>query len=535
MRGQLDRDDPPTPRVHWLDRITAGVAPRWTLKRQRARYAGEILARHYEGAAHTYRTQGWNRPATDANAAIGPAAAPLRQAVRDLVRNNPYAAGALSAIVNEAIGWGITARSPNAPALALWRKWAETKACDADGQHDIYGLQKLVLRTCAESGEVLIRRRFRFPGDVDANGVPLPIPVQLQVLEPDLIDTTKDLITLPNGGKIVQGIEFSPIGQRVAYWLFREHPGSIQGAFYPSQRIPAEGVLHLFRGERPGQIRAVSWFAPSLLKWKDLDDYDDATLVKQKIAACLAVFVRDDLDGSGAPLGDPNDQHSPAIDALSPGMVQNLPAGRQISVVDPPRVNEYGDYMDRNLRAIATGLRVSYEGMTGDHRDLSFSAARMSRLAHQPDVEDTRWRIMIPGFCDPAWAWAMGAAAIAGLIKSAEVPPVSWSPPPLAFIDPAAEGLAILRNVRTGISTMQEELRARGLDPVEVLAEMKKWNKALDDNAIILDSDPRKTTQAGQAQQHWETAPAVPSPTTPPAPAKPAAPAAAGSSSTGGG
>jgi lambda family phage portal protein len=514
----LDRMDRREPRRRTfgdrIDALTSTIAPRWTLQRQRARYAGQILARHYEGAANSHRTSAWRKPATDANAAIGPGLGPLRQAVRDLVRNNPYAAAALASIVNETIGWGIVAKSTNTRAMALWKKWAESKDCDADGQHDFYGLQKITLRTIAESGEVLVRRRFRLPADG------LPIPMQLQVLEPDFLDTAKDVPILPNGGRIVQGIEFSPIGQRVAYWLFREHPGSLSGSYSPSVRIPAEGVLHLFRGERPGQVRAVSWFAPSLLKWKDLDDYDDATLVKQKIAACLAVFVRDDLDGTGAPLGEPSDNATPAIDSLTPGMVSNLPAGRQISVVDPPRVNDYGDYMDRNLRGISSGLRVLYEGMTGDYRDLSFSAARMSRLGHQPDVDDHRWRILIPGFCDPAWRWAMEAAAIAGLLKSADTPPVSWTPPPLPFIDPAQEGLAILRNVRAGISTMQEELRGRGLDPIEVIAEMKAWNELLDKADVVLDSDPRRMTQAGQAQ-----AAATPKPGTPPAPAPPNEPA----------
>jgi lambda family phage portal protein len=505
--------------------MTSTIAPRWTLKRQRARYAGEILARHYEGAATAARTSGWRRPATDANAAIAPAAANLRNAVRDLVRNNPYAAAALASIVNETIGWGIVADSPNARALALWKKWAETKACDADGIHDFYGLQKLVLRTCAESGEVLIRRRFRLPGDLDTSGNPLPIPLQLQVLEPDYLDTMKDGITTPNGGRIIQGVEFSPIGQRVAYWLFKDHPGAVLGSFAPSVRIPAEGVTHLFRGERPGQVRAVSWFSPVLLGWKDLDDYDDATLVKQKIAACLAVFVRDDLDGTGAPMGEPNDSTTPAIDALSPGMVQNLPAGRQISVVEPPRVNDFGDYMDRKLRGLAAGLRVLFSSMTGDFRDLSFSAARMERIAHQPDVDDNRWRLLIPGFCDPAWAWAMQAAAVAGLLNSATPPDVSWTPPPLAFIDPASEGLAIMRNVRSGISTMPEELRARGLNPTKALAEIQKWNEALDKAGVVLDSDPRKMTQAGMAQA---TGAAAPASTDPKPPNKPAPPAAEG-------
>lgn len=508
-----------------LDALTAPIAPRWTLRRQRARYAGAVLKRHYEAASTSARTSGWRRPSTDANAANAPAAANLRQSARDLIRNNPYAAAALASIVNETIGWGIVADSSNARALKVWKSWAETKACDADGVHDFYGLEKLVLRATAADGEVLVRRRFRLPSDG------LPIPMQLQVLEIDYLDTSKDLIQLPNGGQIVQGIEFNAIGQRVAYWLFREHPGSIRGSYSPSARIPADGVLHLFRGERPGQVRAVSWFAPSLLGWKDLDDYDDATLVKQKIAACLAVFVRDDLDGGGAPLGTPDDTQTPPVDALSPGMIQNLPAGRQISVVEPPRVNDFGDYMDRKLRGLAAGLRVLYSGMTGDFRDLSFSAARMERIAHQPDVDDNRWRLIVPGFCDPAWVWAMQAAAVAGLLPSAEVPDVEWTAPPLAFIDPSNEGLAIARNVRAGISTMPEELRARGLNPTRVVEEIKAWNKKLDDAGVVLDTDPRKMTQAGMAQS--AIGPAAPAaapakdPADPKDPAAPDAPAAA--------
>jgi capsid protein len=35
----------------------------------------------------------------------------------------------------------------------------------------------------------------------------------------------------------------------------------------------------------------VPWFAPVILKLRDLDDYDDAELVRKKIEACFAAFV----------------------------------------------------------------------------------------------------------------------------------------------------------------------------------------------------------------------------------------------------
>ena len=50
-------------------------------------------------------------------------------------------------------------------------------------------------------------------------------------------------------------------------------------------------MLHLFDRLRPGQVRGVPWFAPVILKLRDLDEYDDAELVRKKIEACFAAFV----------------------------------------------------------------------------------------------------------------------------------------------------------------------------------------------------------------------------------------------------
>jgi capsid protein len=172
-------------RPNWFERTASTVAPRWALKRIRARMATDIMLRHYEGAGAGRRTSGWNRSRGDGNAAMAPFVGQLRDVARDLVRNNPYAESALSTIVDHAVGWGIVARPmpANARVLERWNAWANTTACDADGRHDFAGLEKLVMRSVAEAGEVLVRRRFRRPEDG------LPIPLQLQVLEADFLDT----------------------------------------------------------------------------------------------------------------------------------------------------------------------------------------------------------------------------------------------------------------------------------------------------------------------------------------------------------
>jgi len=310
-----------------------------------------------------------------------------------------------------------------------------------------------------------------------------------------LIDSTQHR-PLPNGGRIVRGVEFDPLGRRAAYWLYRDHPGSsISSAtrFARSVRVPASEILHVFRSERPGQVRGATWFAPVLIKFHDFDEFSDATLMKQKVAACLAV-ITSDVDGTTAPLGtvDPN---NPYNDQLGPGMILNVQPGRSIEVVQPPNVREYADYAHTTLNEVAAGLGVTPEDLTGDYSKMNFSSARMSRLRHWQRVEGWRWRMLMPQFLNPLWRWGMQAANLAGLPV---VPSTSWTAPPLPMIEPDKEGLAIGRNIRFGITTPSEELRARGYVPAEFWDEYQADFAELDRRGLVVDSDARKMTQAGQ-------------------------------------
>lgn len=489
-----------SPRASWLDRAATAVAPAWQLRRLRARAQVELFQRTYDAATVSRRTEGWRRSTTDANTVIGPSLSKLRDVARDLVRNNAYAESALATIVDHTVGWGIV---PTVEHKAF-NAWATSTDCDADSRHDLAGLQKLVMRTVAESGECLVRRRWRRTEDGFA------LPMQLQVIEPDFLDTTKSL-ALPNGGRIIQGVEFDPVGYRVAYWLFRNHPGSSLrpggSIFSQSYRVPAESVCHIAKLGRPGQVRAVTWFAPVLLRFKDFDEFEDATLMKQKIAACLAV-ITSDVDGTAPPLGASGgiSGTDETIDTIEPGMIMNVPPGRRVDVVQPPSVGEYADYTRVSLHAIASGLGVTYEDLTGDYQNLPFSAARMSRIRHWARVEDWRWRMLIPQFLDPVWGWAMEAAELAGMLTVART---GWTPPGMPMLEPDKEGLAASRNIRAGISTLYDEIRQRGFNPETFLKDYAAQMKTLDDLGIVLDSDARKMSQQGLKHQADAAGPAA--------------------------
>ena len=147
-----------------------------TLKRKLAK-------RGYDGANAGRRTSGWIAPSTSANSEITPSISKLRDRSRDLVRNNPYASKAIRVLVSNMICTGIVPSIKDKKTQKLYNKWI--KECDADGQLNYYGLQHLSGRTMFESGECLIRFRYRRPEDN------LSVPLQLQVLEPDYIDNNK--------------------------------------------------------------------------------------------------------------------------------------------------------------------------------------------------------------------------------------------------------------------------------------------------------------------------------------------------------
>jgi lambda family phage portal protein len=477
-----------------FDRFTLSLAPRWTMQRLRARVAADLLARNYEAATFGRRTSGWARNVGDANAVNAVALGELRLHARDLVRNNGWARKAQRVIANSAVGWGLT---PKASAVedpqsakaadAVWKAWAGSSECDSEGRLNICGIQHLVMRSVAESGEVLIRRRFRRPTDG------LTIPIQIQVLEADYLDTSKDGLIGIEGGPIINGVEFDAIGRRVAYWLFPAHPGSTR-LLTVSKRVPADEVIHVYKTERPGQVRGVSWFGAAIVPLKDFDEYEDATLMRQKIAACFAGFMTD--DGTGATLGAPTSD--PTIETLEPGQIAKLPPGKQITFANPPNMTQDSFNMN-TLRKIASALSVTYEDLTGDYSQVNFSSARMARLAFWDNVVDWRWNMLIPILCDGVWAWAMESAVAAGLLKTA--PRADWSAPAMPMIEPDKEGLAISRLIRNGVKTYSEMVREQGGDPEAHWTEYAADQAKLDALGIKLDSDVRAVSQAGLTQE----------------------------------
>lgn len=493
---------PAETRENILDRLIAWASPERGLKRARARAAAHAV-RHYEAASYGRRTQEWARNSLDANGTTRRSLSRLRELARDLRRNNGWARNGVDIICNNTVNSGITpspvpgtgVRRAKA-AQDAWDAWAnDPSACDAYGNDTFYGLQYQVMQTVVESGECLVLRRWN-PGGAG-------LGMQIQVLEPDYLDHYRDQIVLRDKatgqvtGQIVQGVEFDAKGKRVAYWLFDEHPGAQRQVLgHTSKRVSADDVIHVFMVDRPGQVRGISWLASAIVALETLGEYEDAALMRQKVAACFAVFVTDDL-GTSTPIGSVSSDDT--VETLEPGMVHYMRQGQKIEFASPPGENSYDSFTNAQLRRVAAGLGVTFEDLTGNYQNSSFSAMRLSRIRHWQKIYGYQWHMLIPRFCRRSWEWVQQAAIVANLLDAPCA--AQWATVPMPLIEPDKEGLAFKRLVRAGVKTLPEIVREQGKNWDQHVAEIKASNDALDAAGIWLDSDPRRTSDAGLTQE----------------------------------
>lgn len=481
------------PGQNLLDKAISYLAPSLGAKRARARVAISMVERAYDGAKSGRRTDGWIASGTSANAEIGPSLSKLRARSRDLCRNNPTAVKIIDALVINAVGTGIAAKLSDAETD--YKAWAESTECDADGQHDIYGLQALVARTVFESGECLVRLRWRMPEDG------LTVPLQLQVLEPDYLDSLKNE-QLKNGGWILYGVEFDALGKRVAYWLFPQHPGEASPVLkaFESKRVPAEDVLHIYEKKRPGQVRGVPRLAPVMMTLRDIDDYKEAELLRKGIEACFAVFIRTDDESHYA--GDLNAQKSAAagsnIEDIRAGMIHRISGAESIEFGAPHAVQGFNEFLRLYQHDVSAGAGVTYELATGDLSQVNYSSIRAGTLEFRGGMEQFQWLTLIPMFCAPVVAAFGRAALLARKVKSPAIT-ATHTPPRWNWVDPVKDLTGELLEIAAGLKSWQEGVRNRGRDAEHVLDEIAEDQARFKDKGVAIQIDKLALGAAGAA------------------------------------
>lgn len=441
----------------------------------------------------------------------------IRARSRSMVRNDTWSAALLSKSASNGIGCGIQAKTVNGTpehvtlVQSLWD--AFTKYSDADWAVDWYGQQNTAWREWEEAGEVFIRFRSRRESDG------LPIPLQVQLIEAEQCPSHY-YGRASNGNRIRRGIEFSAIGKRVAYWMYREHPGDqhhdvVNGS--ELVRVPAEQVRHLFIPLRAGQIRGVPNAAASMVKSFNLEKIFDNSIERSATNNLFSVFFTrkagapdDPLTGSmAAEVAPETGADGIQFGGLEPGTGFELPEGYDVKFSDPPGVDPaLAEVLRMHLLSICAAHGVPYEVATGDLRNISDRALRLILNEFRRLIEQKQWLYMIPLVCQPVREAFFDACVLAGklvlpdyaerrewYVKTLHVPQGwPWSHP---VQDVNASKIAL----RAGLTSRTDVILSAGEDPERVDAQIAADNARADALGFTFDSDPRKTASSGSVQK----------------------------------
>lgn len=516
----------------FADRFVSIVNPRRAIEREAARAARFST---YKAASRDHTRSGWEVSPGSPDADILPDLSIMRERSRQLLRDDATASSVVQSIVDNVIGSGMRAQSRprleelppgsteesmrafQVQAERVFCRWCCTGA-ELSGRNDWIQLQRLVLRQMLENGEAFLVRNMR--GE-DASR---PYAMTWDVVEADRIESPNqsDVLATKTGNQIRSGIEISRRGVPVAYHVRIDHPGdgiyeNAKSSRRKWRRIPAKdpsgrpNMLHLFEQLRPGQSRGVPYLSPVMGTLDHLARFQEAAIVRERVAACWAAFVTREDAGMVADLNSSSSETQRRIEDIEPGIIEYLEPGEQVTFGNPSGLGQqYEPFVMRNLRQIGAALGLPYELIAKDFSQTNYSSARAALLEARRLF--TRMQsLVISKLCQPTWDLVIEEAYYRGEFGNLpgadeDLHPwtrATWVTPGTGWVDPVKEIAASEIAIKVGVSTLAEEAAGQGRDWEEVLYQQAR-EKQLRDDLGLQPPEPPPTNDPGAPPEPTE-------------------------------
>ena len=436
----------------------------------------------------------------------------LRARARDLYAGGGLARSGVNTLTTSTVGWGIHPK-PQVDKMALgltdeaadewerntlreFRLWAENPMCDAERQQNFYGLQELAFRNMLISGD-----DFALLGMKENKRTPYQTTVHL--VEADRVSTEDSIAgestskALDNGGRVVDGVETDKDGAVVAYWFTNRHPltdsAEEEVQWVRVEAVGAETgqplVLHVMTQERPEQRRGIPFVSAQMLQIKQLDRYIDAELAGNLVRAMLTAFIKSDVDNAQLNLEDviPTEEKVTNSDLqyeLGPGVIYELPPGKDITTVNPLGANTgFESFVAALETIIGSSMEIPKEVLTKKYES-NYTAARGALLDFWRTVRvyRTRFNWIFNQPIYEAWlseAVSTGRIEAPGFFDDAAIRQAwcgcMWMGASMGHVDPLKEVNAAAQRVALHVSTEEQEAAEyNGNDWTSNIAQRKK-------------------------------------------------------------
>jgi lambda family phage portal protein len=437
--------------------------------------------------------------------------------VRDLVRNDGWASGAVTRILDSVVGAEFRPiPEPNwrylslmTPAMdhvwadefadaaeALWENYSNHpgKWCDAGRRHTMPQMLQIAFRQKLVDSESLACIQWmperRGYGRAD-------YATALRLIDTDRLSNPQLQIDTLH---MRAGVEIDDNDAALAYHIRRAHQGDWFAAADSViwDRIPRETdfgrpiIVHDFDAERPNQHRGSGGiFAPILARMKMLSSFDAAELAAAVVNSVFAAYIETSADvdavqdALSAPDANAGNKYAPMTDKrlkVGDGVLPVLRPGEKLVSVDSKRPSSgYATFEAAVLRNCASAIGTSYEQLSQDWSKVNYSSARAALLEAWKTLTRRR-KDFGTGFSTPIYsAWLEEAIDRGELPLPARAPDFAeargaysacqWMGPPRGWIDPVKEAQAAVLRMDAGLSTLRQECAEQGLQWKKVLAQ----------------------------------------------------------------
>jgi lambda family phage portal protein len=422
----------------------------------------DSLSASYDAAANTAETQKHWRYADNLSAAAANSVS-VRRTLRERSRyecleNNSFAKGIVLTLANDTISTGpsLQVMLPDSSASRMieqkWRKWCK----------DVRLASKL--RTAWVSkvidGETIILKGNNPRSKND-------VKLDLRIIECDQLATPYYADGLPNK---IDGIEFDDFGNPIKYHILKGHPGDRWPLdAFEKEDVDPDDIIHLFRAERPGQMRGIPELTPALPLFAMLRRYTLAVITAAENAADFSAILKTQSNAF--------DSASDGIDDIDPfdfvqidrGLMTSLPKGWEMVQFDPKQpTTTYTEFRNAILGEIARCVHMPKNKILADSSGYNYSSGRLDHQTYYESVAISRYQGEVEAL-DRIFGWWLDEALmmdgyLPALEPMDEIPKV-WRWPPQRDVNPAEIADVNIELIRAGLKTRQQYLIEQNIDP----------------------------------------------------------------------
>ncbi|XZE33694.1 phage portal protein [Pirellulaceae bacterium SH501] len=388
----------------------------------------------------------------------------LRNRSRYEIANNSYARGITLTLANDVIGTG--------PRLQMLAEDPEVNRTIETEFHRWSNAISLP--------EKLRTMKLASMGDGEAFGiltsnprVAAPVQLDLMLVEADQVAAPMGFVTSTN---YIDGIQFDSFGNPIFYHVLKAHPGDALNAWGEYNTVSANAMLHLFRVDRPGQVRGIPEITPALPLFAQLRRFTLAVIAAAETAADFAGILYTDSPANGE--ADAAEPFEPI--ELEKRALLTMPGGWRMSQLEAQQpCSTYGEFKHEILNEIARCLNMPFNVASGNSAGYNYASGRLDHQTYFKSIRVDQANLARVILDRILAAWLSEAILIEGLLPQS-VRTLSFTAAHQWFfdghehVDPLKEANAQATRLSNHTTTLAYEYARQGRDWEDALYQRAK-------------------------------------------------------------